>query len=305
MIRKWFIYLAIIVPIMACSIESCITGQDEDEMSFVLSAATLNIFPVTPLTLGVNEVYSDFSGNMLQYARTTQSRETVETSVFQFVMTLEEGSYQISPAGATITEQLPTSLIMVGTTAQLQQAIETLSFRTPADWDGQDLYISWSTINVTSTVAYKELSLTLNSTLILRRQVAAASAPPAVDCEPFRATSPLEGLPNGEADFYWDAAPGATRYTVNFYKLDTGSPVFVTSWSVDAPTTTLRGNIGTGAIGDGASFGWEVVAFLGDSPACLTPFVSMFRDTVIPEPPPVEPEPEPQKTVEPEETPGF
>ena len=54
---------------------------------------------------------------------------------------------------------------------------------------------------------------------------------PNVDCRPFKATSPLDGLNYGMNTFYWDAAPGATSYRVNVQGAG--------SKEVDAPTTTI------------------------------------------------------------------
>jgi hypothetical protein len=85
-------------------------------------------------------------------------------------------------------------------------------------------------------------------------------------------------MPGGQTPFYWDAAPGATSYTVRVYD---GSGAQVGEYSVNAPTTTLVGNP------EGKdNMSWEVSAYVNGQLACTTPRVNVLRDTVYDSAPP-------------------
>jgi hypothetical protein len=110
--------------------------------------------------------------------------------------------------------------------------------------------------------------------------------PPAVvvDCGPFRATSPLDGLPYGSGTFYWDAAPGADGYRV-VVTGESGAAIF----STDGGQTSLTADLSNGSIGYGFNFSWYVEALLNGAVVCSTPPAAMFREAPIPDAPPPPP----------------
>lgn len=89
-----------------------------------------------------------------------------------------------------------------------------------------------------------------------------------VDCAPFRATSPLDGLNHGSTTFYWDAAPGATSYRVNLYNLDEKGGALVGSFTTAAPQTNLTADLSVQNVGYGFSFAWEVQALVNGQVGC-------------------------------------
>jgi LysM repeat protein len=99
----------------------------------------------------------------------------------------------------------------------------------------------------------------------------------AVDCAPFRATSPLDGLNYGQNTFYWDAAPGATSYRLNIYNIDERDGALVASYNIDAPQTNFTADLNVQTVGYGFSFAWEVLALFGDQTACTSARVTIPR----------------------------
>ncbi len=91
-------------------------------------------------------------------------------------------------------------------------------------------------------------------------------------CSAFRATSPLGTMPSGDVQFYWDAAPGATSYTVHVFDAS-GTPVG--EYSTDGSSTSVSGNP---AANDNLS--WEVSAYVDGQLACSTGQNSVVRDKV-------------------------
>lgn len=87
-------------------------------------------------------------------------------------------------------------------------------------------------------------------------------APPftGVDCSRFRATSPLDGLPVGQATFFWDPAPGAASYRVNIYNLDERRGALVGTFVTGGENTNLTAPMTIDALGYGFKFAWEVLA---------------------------------------------
>ncbi|MEZ4671252.1 MAG: SH3 domain-containing protein [Anaerolineae bacterium] len=93
-----------------------------------------------------------------------------------------------------------------------------------------------------------------------------------VDCSNFKPTSPLGQMPAGNVDFYWDAVPGATSYTVHVYD---GGGATVAEYSVDAPQTSVSGTP------DGKdNMSWDVSAYLDGILACTTGKANVLRDTI-------------------------
>lgn len=94
------------------------------------------------------------------------------------------------------------------------------------------------------------------------------------DCGRFRPTSPLDGLAFGNTTFYWDAALGANDYRLNIYN-DAGT--LVSSTSTGSDNTALTVDTGSGSIGDGITFSWEVEALVNNGVACITARVPLPR----------------------------
>ncbi len=105
------------------------------------------------------------------------------------------------------------------------------------------------------------------------------SSVPGVSCVGFRATSPLDGLNYGTNTFYWDPAPGATRYRVLIYD-ETGA--LVHSYETAGAETSLTGNV---TDGQGFSYSWEVQALAGDRVACTSSRVTILRGSRPPDQP--------------------
>ncbi len=104
---------------------------------------------------------------------------------------------------------------------------------------------------------------------------------PPVDCKPFKATSPLDGLNFGMNTFYWDAAPGATSYRVNVQGAG--------SKEVTAPITTVNFDI-SGA-GFNPELTWSVDALYNGQVACSSQSITIPRQWAAPPPPTVPPPP--------------
>jgi hypothetical protein len=104
-------------------------------------------------------------------------------------------------------------------------------------------------------------------------QVVSGPAAGQADCGRFKPTSPLGSMALGTSPFYWDAAPGATAYRLNFYSGD-GSLIN----SVDANSTTTTIQIDTSGLGAGTNFSWSVDAVVNGQVACSSGKVSVVRD---------------------------
>jgi hypothetical protein len=106
--------------------------------------------------------------------------------------------------------------------------------------------------------------------------VGGATGNGSLNCSRFRPTSPLGGMPNGDAAaFFWDGVQGATTYRINLYN-DAGAQV--TSLETSSSNTTISINTTSAAIGGGSNFSWEVIALLNGQSACTTARASVVRD---------------------------
>lgn len=86
-----------------------------------------------------------------------------------------------------------------------------------------------------------------------------------VNCQPFRLTSPRDGLPNGGVIVYWDGAPGATGYSVIVLN-ENGAAV--ASQDASANSSSLNIDVSQGAIGGGFTFTIEAQALLNGQTVC-------------------------------------
>jgi murein DD-endopeptidase MepM/ murein hydrolase activator NlpD len=119
--------------------------------------------------------------------------------------------------------------------------------------------------NVTSNTATTTTTTTVNASPNLTL----------VDCTGFRASSPLDGFPDGDVTFLWDGP----RSPVDQYKVfilnDRGA--LVAAYDSVAPLTSVRGNTSLSSIGRGNRFSWYVTALIGGSEVCRTSVASLQR----------------------------
>jgi hypothetical protein len=80
--------------------------------------------------------------------------------------------------------------------------------------------------------------------------------PSSIDCSPFKLTSPLGGLPNGLATFYWNPLPNAQRYEIIVINADNNQSL--ATFTAGGSATNLVADVSTGAIG--GQFNMRVVA---------------------------------------------
>lgn len=104
-------------------------------------------------------------------------------------------------------------------------------------------------------------------------QVVSGPAASQANCQRFKPTSPLTGMPLGVTPFYWDGAEGATAYRINLFGSD-GS--LVNSIDTGASSTTFQ--IDTNSFGGGTNFSWSVDALVNGQVACSSGRVSVVRD---------------------------
>ncbi len=132
----------------------------------------------------------------------------------------------------------------------------------------------YSAVKVPTQAQINEILAAINASST--SQTIAGPAQGRANCRTFRPTSPLSGMPNGDSvPFYWDGAPGATAYRLNFYD---AAGVRVRSFEVSALSTTFSVNTTSAALGTGSNFGWDVDALVDGQLACTTGRVSVVRD---------------------------
>ena len=128
---------------------------------------------------------------------------------------------------------------------------------------------------------------------------------PTLNCDALRLTSPLDGLPNGTATFYWDALPGATGYQINLFS-DVGA--FLAGFDATGDQTNLSADVSMGAIGGQYILGVEFIALGAQNQRCRQAYTLMREappsQPVQPESGPPEPEPIISPTPTCEELPG-
>lgn len=92
--------------------------------------------------------------------------------------------------------------------------------------------------------------------------------PGAMDCSGFQGTSP-DAFSGGSDKFYWDAPRSApiARYQVHILNEQGGH---VRSYETLAPDTSLIGDTGLAALGEGIKFYWYVVGVTADNRICQT-----------------------------------
>jgi hypothetical protein len=118
---------------------------------------------------------------------------------------------------------------------------------------------------------------------------------PNINCEGVYLTSPLGGLPNGVATFYWDPIPNADNIQINIY----GENISNASFSTTGDQTNLTADVSTNAIGGVYLMDIEIVARDANGNSCSKRYTTQ-REA----PPPQEiPPPAPVSTPNCEENP--
>jgi hypothetical protein len=122
-------------------------------------------------------------------------------------------------------------------------------------------------VEVPSQEQVNELLAVLNQASAGSGQTVVTSAGRGVvDCDGFQLTFPLDALTPGVAPFYWDGAPGADAYNLNFF--DVGG-AGLGSITVDALSPTYQVDPGS-IVGDRGQFAWAIDALIGGQVACST-----------------------------------
>jgi hypothetical protein len=99
-----------------------------------------------------------------------------------------------------------------------------------------------------------------------------------LDCSGFRATSPVEGFPNGRVTFYWDPPRSShliARYQVRIFNEQGAAVGAFETLNIG---TNLSIDVSQGAIGPGIRFSYYVVGVTADSRLCQTQTVSLQRE---------------------------
>lgn len=99
----------------------------------------------------------------------------------------------------------------------------------------------------------------------------------AVDCDGFRATSPLDGLVDGVNTFYWDS-PRSTD-VIAIYQVvvldDRGARV--ATFSAAGQAQRISGDTSYNVIGGRSRFSWYVVALVNGNETCRTQITTLPR----------------------------
>ncbi|GEM_PF-810169 len=94
-------------------------------------------------------------------------------------------------------------------------------------------------------------------------------AQPVVNCQTLRVTSPLDGLPNGIATFFFDPVSPvgviAPIYVIAIYNENNQQ---VATFNVPPGSTSASGDVSQAAIGGGTFFTWEVQAWINGQLVC-------------------------------------
>jgi len=91
----------------------------------------------------------------------------------------------------------------------------------------------------------------------------------------FRASSPLDGFPDGDVTFRWDAPRSAVEQYKVFILNDRGA--LVRAYDSVGPLLSLTGNTSLTSIGKGNRFSWYVTALVGGSEVCRSSIATLNR----------------------------
>lgn len=115
-----------------------------------------------------------------------------------------------------------------------------------------------------------------------------------LDCDQLRLTSPLDGLPNGVATFYWDPLAGAQAYRINLYA-DSGA--FLAGFDAPGDATNLNADVSQNAIGGQFTLQVDFIAADSQGRECRQT-LTLLREAPNPAQPPAQPAITPTPTCE-------
>lgn len=145
---------------------------------------------------------------------------------------------------------------------------------------GQKLYIPCAGSTTPATTGTTTTTTTTTVTTVTTIVVTSTPAAPATgsaNCAGFRATSPLDGLVNGDNTFYWDAPKAGTITSYQLYVLNESGQL-VAGFTAPGGVTRTRGSASVSAIGRGINFSWYVVATSNGQEVCRTQTVKLRRE---------------------------
>ena len=99
-----------------------------------------------------------------------------------------------------------------------------------------------------------------------------------LNCAGFRATSPVDGFANGDVTFYWDPPVSANQIARYQVRILNPAGYEVGAYETLNVGTSLRANVGVGAIGPGNNFVWYAVGVTADKRLCHTQLVYLPRE---------------------------
>jgi hypothetical protein len=143
---------------------------------------------------------------------------------------------------------------------------------------GQSLYIPCTGSSATPVPGTTTVPVvpTLRPTLI--PTLVQVSAPGVVDCAGFRATSPLDGFPDGTTTFYWDS-PRSGAQVVEYQVIvlnDRGARI--AGFTQVGGILNVDGDVAFNAIGGRSRFSWYVLALVHGVEVCRTQTTALNRD---------------------------
>jgi murein DD-endopeptidase MepM/ murein hydrolase activator NlpD len=117
---------------------------------------------------------------------------------------------------------------------------------------------------------------TLRPTLI--PTLVQVGTPGVVDCAGFRATSPLDGFPDGPTTFYWDS-PRSGAAVIEYQVIvlnDRGARI--AGFTQVGGILNVDGDVAFNAIGGRSRFSWYVIALVHGVEVCRTQTTTLNRD---------------------------
>jgi hypothetical protein len=107
--------------------------------------------------------------------------------------------------------------------------------------------------------------------------VSAAPIYAAVDCDGFRATSPLDGLLDGVNTFYWDSPRSVDSIAIYQVVVLDDRGARVATFSAAGLAQRISGDTSFNTIGGRSRFSWYVVALVNGNESCRTQVTTLPR----------------------------
>jgi hypothetical protein len=98
-----------------------------------------------------------------------------------------------------------------------------------------------------------------------------------IDCGGFQATSPLDGLRDGQETFYWNSPVGASSIAIYQVVILDDRGARLAAFTAAGGATRASGDVSFGAIGGHSRFSWYVVALVNGNEACRTQITTLNR----------------------------